>query len=233
MKEILNSVKENTTSRLNNHLIGAYIFSWVLCHVKVFLIFIMSSSEDQLELISNATFELYRDAILPLIIMILYLFVLPFFNVQYERFFYFYQKRRNKIKNTYMVDFYSEITESNRAKVKSDEVYLKNVIDKQLDEWVSQKKNIMDLKLDYSRRVINWNEQIKKEQDTIKNLSKNIDGLDAVYRRTKEKAELDKVFLEDKINDIDRLLHQGKIDEALALLGQIRFRFEIGEDIPF
>ncbi|PSV51143.1 hypothetical protein [Photobacterium sp. GB-1] len=233
MKEILNSVKENTTSRLNNHIIGAYIFSWVLCHLKVFLIFIMSSSQEQLELISNATFEPYRDAIYPLIIMTLYLFVLPFFNVQYERFFYFYQKRRNKVKNTYMVDFYSEVTESNRAKVKSDEVYLKNVIDKQLDEWVSQKKNIIELKLDYSRRVMNWQEQIKKEQDTIKKLSKSIDGLDTLYKRIKEKTELDKVFLEEKLNDIDRLLYQGDIEEALALLVQIRFRFEIGEDIPF
>lgn len=58
MKEILNSVKENTTSRLNNHIIGAYIFSWVLCHLKVFLIFIISSSEEQLDLICSGTLNL-------------------------------------------------------------------------------------------------------------------------------------------------------------------------------
>lgn len=231
MKEILNAVKENTTARLNNHIIGAYIFSWVLCHLKVFLIFIISSSEEQLDLISNATFTPYRDAIFPLIIMVLYLFVLPFFNVQYERFFYFYQKRRNKIKNIYMVDFYHEVTESNRAKVKSDEAYLKDIVDKQLEGWASQSRHVIDFKLDYSRRIINWEAQIKKDKDSIKILNERLEGLDVVYSKTKENRALDTAFLEAKLNDVESLLNDD--NEVVALLEQIKFRFEIGKDIPF
>ncbi|PSU21551.1 hypothetical protein CTM88_20735 [Photobacterium aquimaris] len=233
MKEILNSVKENTAARLNNHIIGAYIFSWILCHLKIFLIFIISSSEEQLDLISNATFEPYRDAIFPLIIMVLYLFVLPFFNVQYERFFYFYQKRRNKIKNIYMVDFYNEVTESNRAKVKSDEAYLKDIVNKQLEGWASQSRHIIDFKLDYSRRIINWEAQIKKDKDAIKILDERLEGFDIVYSKTKENRASDTAFLEAKLNDIERLLNDDNVVEAAALLEQIRFRFDIGEDIPF
>ena len=233
MKEILNSVKENTTARLNNHIIGAYIFSWVLCHLKVFLIFIISSSEEQLDLISNATFEPYRDAIFPLIIMVLYLFVLPFFNVQYERFFYFNQKKRNKIKNVYTVDFYNEVTESNRAKVKSDETYLKEIVDKQLEGWASQSRHIIDFKLDYSRRIINWEAQIKKDKDSIKILEERLEGLDVVYSKIKESRSLNTAFLEAKLNDIESLLNNDNVVEVVALLEQIRFKFEIDEEIPF
>lgn len=233
MKEILNSVKENTTSRLNNHIIGAYIFSWVLCHLKVFLIFIISSSEEQLDLISNATFEPYRDAIFPLIIMVLYLFVLPFCNVQYERFFYFNQKKRNKVKNKYTVDFYNEVTESNRAKVKSDEAYLKDIVDKQLEGWASQSRHIIDFKLDYSRRIINWEAQIKKDKDSIKILEERLEGLNVVYSKIKEGRSLNTAFLETKLNDIENLLNEDNVVEVVALLGQIRFKFGIDEEIPF
>jgi hypothetical protein len=233
MKEILNSVKENTTSRLNNHIIGAYIFSWVLCHLKVFLIFIISSSEEQLDLISNATFEPYRDAIFPLIIMVLYLFVLPFCNVQYERFFYFNQKKRNKVKNKYTVDFYNEVTESNRAKVKSDEAYLKDIVDKQLEGWASQSRHIIDFKLDYSRRIINWEAQIKKDKDSIKILEERLEGLNVVYSKIKEGRSLNTAFLEEKLHDIENLLNEDNVVEVVALLGQIRLKFGIDEEIPF
>jgi hypothetical protein len=233
MKEILNSVKENTTARLNNHIIGAYIFSWILCHLKVFLIFIISSSEEQLDLISNATFEPYRDAIFPLIIMVLYLFVLPFCNVQYERFFYFNQKKRNKVKNKYTVDFYNEVTESNRAKVKSDEAYLKDIVDKQLEGWASQSRHVIDFKLDYSRRIINWEAQIKKDKDSIKILEEKLEGLNVVYSKIKEGRSLNTAFLEAKLNNIENLLNGDNVVEVVALLEQIRFKFDIDEDIPF
>lgn len=165
--------------------------------------------------------------------MVLYLFVLPFCNVQYERFFYFNQKKRNKVKNKYTVDFYNEVTESNRAKVKSDEAYLKDIVDKQLEGWASQSRHIIDFKLDYSRRIINWEAQIKKDKDSIKILEERLEGLNVVYSKIKEGRSLNTAFLEEKLHDIENLLNEDNVVEVVALLGQIRLKFGIDEEIPF
>ena len=235
MKDILNVIKENTTSRLKNHIIGSYLFSWVLCHIQDILIFIMSPKDKQLELISSSSFDSYDDIAKPLFFMVLYLFVLPFLNITYERFFYFCQKKRIRIKNNYMIDYYTNITESNIAKVKSNEDHAKELTTKELESWVSQKRAIMDLKIGYSSKVKDREQTISNQNSNINILKKQLNGSQKAYNNLLN----DNKMTNEDINtllffiDINQFSDETTSDELSNKIKKIRDKVKFDEEIPF
>lgn len=230
MKDILKEVKNNITSRLKNHLIGSYLFSWVICHLKSFLLFLMSPTDTQFDIISSSQFSVQNDLYNPLILMSLYLFVIPFLNVQYERVFYFFQKERNQIKSRYLVGFYSETMESNHAKVKSDVSHIKNIMDKELEGWGSQKKAIINLKMEYAKRVREKELELKNFQGKNKILSQKLDSLNSVHQRFLTDNNNKEIKLKEDLHLLSLSINN---DDSAAIVDQIREILQLDEEIPF
>ncbi|EIV8656055.1 hypothetical protein MA790_004301 [Vibrio parahaemolyticus] len=122
MKTLINSLQENTVSRLKNPLVGAYVFSWTIWNIADVMLFILSSNAEKIKMISESTFELANDLLFPLGISLIYLLVVPILNMLYERIVDgVINKYRNAFKQKTLQDHNYTVKRTTIAKLDSDE----------------------------------------------------------------------------------------------------------------
>ncbi|EMN7140481.1 hypothetical protein WB851_002173 [Vibrio parahaemolyticus] len=122
MKTLINSLQENTVSRLKNPLVGAYVFSWTIWNIADVMLFILSSNAEKIKMISESTFELANDLLFPLGISLIYLLVVPILNMLYERIVDgVINKYRNAFKQKTLQEHNYTVKRTTIAKLDSDE----------------------------------------------------------------------------------------------------------------
>ncbi|EMK3386013.1 hypothetical protein [Vibrio parahaemolyticus] len=122
MKTLINSLQENTVSRLKNPLVGAYVFSWTIWNIADVMLFILSSNAEKIKMINESTFELANDLLFPLGISLIYLLVVPILNMLYERIVDgVINKYRNAFKQKTLQEHNYTVKRTTIAKLDSDE----------------------------------------------------------------------------------------------------------------
>jgi len=86
MKNIISSITDNISTRLKNPFIGAFVFSWVVVHIKGVSVFLLVDTQAKIDILRNKDWLLWGDAIFPLLISIAYLIALPLIHLLYDHF---------------------------------------------------------------------------------------------------------------------------------------------------
>ena len=134
-----------------------------------------------------------------------------------------------------MIDYYTNITESNIAKVKSNEDHAKELTTKELESWVSQKRAIMDLKIGYSSKVKDREQTISNQNSNINILKKQLNGSQKAYNNLLN----DNKMTNEDINtllffiDINQFSDETTSDELSNKIKKIRDKVKFDEEIPF
>lgn len=84
MKDLLKSLKDNATSRLNNPIIGAFVLSWMFLNINGVARFILESNQGKLDIINNKSWGFTDDLAVPFLVSIGYLVILPILNTIYS-----------------------------------------------------------------------------------------------------------------------------------------------------
>ncbi|MEF1245460.1 hypothetical protein QTO11_27560, partial [Vibrio campbellii] len=145
MKTLINSLQENTVSRLKNPLVGAYVFSWTIWNVTDVMLFFLSNNAEKIEMVKGSKFELQNDLLFPLVISVVYLIVVPVLNMLYERIVDgVINKYRNAFKQKTLQDHYYSVKRTTIAKLDSDEEENRKLRDRQLDTWAEEKQRMSE-----------------------------------------------------------------------------------------
>lgn len=134
-----------------------------------------------------------------------------------------------------MIDYYTNITESNIAKVKSNEDHAKELTTKELESWVSQKRAIMDLKIGYSSKVKDREQTISNQNSNINILKNQLNGSQKAYNNLLN----DNKMTNEDINtllffiDINQFSDETTSDELSNKIKKIRDKVKFDEEIPF
>ncbi|MDE1359087.1 hypothetical protein L9W73_17580 [Vibrio aestuarianus] len=158
MRTLINSLQENTLSRLKNPLIGAFIFSWTIWNNSAVLVFLLSSNEKKISLVEQAQFELTDDLLAPVGLTVLYLLFVPVLNMFYERLIDgVINKHRNAFKQRTLQQHYYTVKRTTIAKLDSDEDENRKLRDRQLDTWSEEKRQIsesvINLRREYAEKM--------------------------------------------------------------------------------
>jgi hypothetical protein len=248
MKDILKSLKDNTTSRLKNPVVGAFCLAWCALNVNGLAIFILSDTETKIRIISGKTWSFNEDIAFPLFVAVIYLLLLPLLNLAYE----FINdgvinnlrdKQQNQIDEQRFIRKKSTVG----AKVEADEEYIRKLKDCEIDNWLEEKgvrnKEFISHKEKYSRLLATLNE--KEHQFAISRSQLTSD-----YREVKSKLDeavsesairhsfLEKVLLEIEITignleQLDGTVVKDSIKELRDNLEKIKVKFGVWDDIPF
>lgn len=70
MKDLLKSLKDNATSRLNNPIIGAFVLSWMFLNINGVARFILESNQGKLDIIKNKNWGVTDDLLIPFLVSV-------------------------------------------------------------------------------------------------------------------------------------------------------------------
>lgn len=179
MKAILNSLQENTLSRLKNPIIGAFIFSWSIWNVSDVIIFILSDTESKLKIIQTSKMTVYDNLLAPLFICSLYLFALPLLSAGYEIILDgIINKFRNSYKQKHLQEYYASVKKTVIAKLDADEDENRKIREKELEKWGEEKtrmsKICLKFKQEYSEKISKIDELKSLHEKEIERLNNDI-----------------------------------------------------------
>lgn len=86
MDSVISSVKENLNLRLKNPFVGSFVFAWVALNIKGVCIFFLVDTQTKIDMLQNKDWLFLDDLLFPLSISIVYLILLPFMNLLYDKF---------------------------------------------------------------------------------------------------------------------------------------------------
>ncbi|EKO3395746.1 ANIS5 family metal-binding protein [Vibrio fluvialis] len=179
MKTLLNSLQENTISRLKNPLVGAYVFSWTIWNITDVIIFLLSDTSGKIAMVKGATFELHNDFLVPLGLCFIYLVFVPVLNMCYERVVDgVINKRRNAFKQKTLQDHYYSVKKTTVAKLDSDEEENRKLRDRQLDHWVAEKQKmsetIIQFRSDHADKMARIDSEVANYREEIRRLTGDV-----------------------------------------------------------
>ena len=182
MKTLINSLQENTISRLNNPLIGAFVFSWTIWNISDVLVFLLSGTTEKITIIQKSSFELQNDLIAPLGVTLLYLVVVPIFNMFYERIVDgVINKYRNAFKQKTLQGHYYTVKRTTIAKLDSDEDENRKLRDRQLDKWAEEKiqmsATVINFRAEHAERMAKIDNEVSSYRDEIQRLTHEVYNL--------------------------------------------------------
>ncbi|KPL98287.1 hypothetical protein [Vibrio splendidus] len=248
MKDILKSLKDNATSRLNNPVVGAFVLAWCALNINGLATFLLSDNARKLEIVANKHWSVFEDVAIPLVISFTYLVLLPVLNLAYE-----YvsdgviNSMRDKQKNTHDTAKFLRLKSTVAAKVEADEEFIRKLKDQQIEGWLEQQsmrnKEFIQLKDRYSSLLVQlnerdqtlavsraqWSSDMKKMKD-----SNDLVEADSVSKLTYLESTLEE--FSKILNSNDNQLVEHDIKELRSKVSEIRFKFEImdwDDDIPF
>ncbi len=207
MKDIIQSVKDNLTSRMKNPLIGAFVLSWTIIHIKGVIVFIISDSTKRLAIINGKEFQLISDIALPLLISLLYLFLMPFISKWYES-FYTENITKPRLQEKYKTSTELAITRRDAvsAEVESDVEYIKKTKDKDIENWLIEKTELTSINEELNETLNNAKDDLK---NTIKRLDQTLLKKEELKRQISSltsKREIDKNTVNIATKSIDSLV---------------------------
>ncbi|ENJ5962809.1 hypothetical protein HYO33_22925 [Vibrio parahaemolyticus] len=179
MKTLINSLQENTVSRLKNPLVGAYVFSWTIWNIADVMLFILSSNAEKIKMINESTFELANDLLFPLGISLIYLLVVPILNMLYERIVDgVINKYRNAFKQKTLQEHYYTVKRTTIAKLDSDEEENRKLRDRQLDTWADEKQRmsetIIQFRAEHAEKMAKIDNEISSYREEIQRLTSEV-----------------------------------------------------------
>ncbi|WP_318504280.1 hypothetical protein [Photobacterium leiognathi] len=184
MKTLINSLQENTVSRLKNPLVGAYVFSWTIWNITDVILFILSSNAERIIMINKSEFEVTNDLLFPLAISLVYLLVIPILNMLYERIVDgVINKYRNAFKQKTLQEHYYTVKRTTIAKLDSDEEENRKLRDRQLDTWMDEKKRmsetIIQFRAEHAEKMAKIDNEISSYREEIHKLTSEVYDLGA------------------------------------------------------
>ncbi|MEF1226538.1 hypothetical protein QTO02_03075 [Vibrio fortis] len=184
MKTLINSLQENTVSRLKNPLVGAYVFSWTIWNITDVMLFILSSNAEKIAMINESAFEVTNDLLFPLGISLVYLLVVPILNMLYERVVDgFINKYRNAFKQKTLQEHYYTVKRTTIAKLDSDEEENRKLRDRQLDTWADEKQRmsetIIQFRSEHAEKIAKIDNEVSSYREEIQRLTSEVYDLGA------------------------------------------------------
>ncbi|WP_146161607.1 hypothetical protein [Vibrio splendidus] len=179
MKTLINSLQENTTNRLKNPLIGAFVFSWTIWNSSDLLVFLLSNKEQKIALVEHAKFDLINDFLAPFGFTLLYLLLVPVLNMLYERLIDgVVNKHRNAFNQKTLQQHYYTVKKTTIAKLDSDEEENRKLRDRQLDRWADEKRQmsetVISFRSEYSEKMAKIDNEIGSYKEEIHRLTSEV-----------------------------------------------------------
>ncbi len=225
MRTLINSLQENTLSRLKNPLIGAFIFSWTIWNNSAVLVFLLSSNEKKISLVEQAQFELTDDLLAPVGLTVLYLLFVPVLNMFYERLIDgVINKHRNAFKQRTLQQHYYTVKRTTIAKLDSDEDENRKLRDRQLDTWSEEKRQIsesvINLRREYAEKMAKIDNEVSSYKEEIKRLTSEVYDLHTEADSFKQGLSR---IVRDLDSGVEQILAISSLPEAArASVDQIR-----------
>lgn len=247
MKDIFRSLKTNFTSRFSNPVFGAFVLSWCALNINGLATFILSDTENRLSIISNKSWVILDDVVLPLVIALCYLLLLPILNLAYE---YvndgFINSFRDKHKNKLKRDEFVRLKSTVSAKIEADEEYVRKLKEKEVDSWVEEKttrnNEVIQLKEKYSATIAVLKQRDHQLALSFRERKSEVEEISAKLTDAEEEYVQKLNYLESFLYDIQELnkneFGDGKKGnkELRDKISEVRDRFDIvdfDDDIPF
>ncbi|TFH89453.1 hypothetical protein [Vibrio ouci] len=179
MKTLINSLKENTTNRLKNPLIGAFVFSWTIWNGSDLIVFFLSNNEKKIALVEQIEFNITNDLLAPSGLTLLYLLIIPILNMLYERLIDgVVNKHRNAFNQKTLQQHYYTVKKTTIAKLDSDEDENRKLRDRQLDTWANEKRQmsetVVSFRREYSEKIAKIDNEISSYKEEIRRLTSEV-----------------------------------------------------------
>lgn len=251
VKDIIKSLKDNTTSRLKNPVVGAFVFAWTALNINGLSLFILVDSETKISMIKAKNWEVLGDFVFPFLIAFAYLIILPFLNMAYDFIndgvINFHIKKRQNITAKKLA---IQRKDTVNAEIESDITYLRSLKEKDIDGWLEQrtKRNseFIALKERYSKMVVDSSEDRRKSLSELSAINININKLESEKLDLEKEREKKRTLIEQTTDELDLLLknienregnnsfNSNDIKTIRSHISTMRLEFIIwDEDIPF
>ncbi len=216
MKTLINSLQENTLSRLKNPLIGAFVFSWTIWNSSKILVFLLSPNEKKITLVEQVKFNFLHDFLAPVGLTLLYLLVVPVLNMLYERLIDgVINKHRNAFKQRTLQQHYYTVKKTTIAKLDSDEDENRKLRDRQLDTWAEEKRRISEsvisFRREYAEKMAKIDNEVSSYKDEIKRLTSEVYDLNTEADNFKQGLSR---IVRDVDSDVKQVLAIRELPEA-------------------
>ncbi|RPF10734.1 hypothetical protein EDB14_1826 [Vibrio crassostreae] len=161
------AVEDAVAERLKTPIIATFIFSWILVNHSFVLEFMFESLENKVLLAKGLSFDLNTDVIFPIGVSLFYLLVVPALQLSLEQLVLHTlgEKRR---------DHDSKVS---RNAVTSSKAYQQTLVDKELEEWAEQKKEL-------KRKLVEIRAEEHRINEGNKQLREQVASLEANNQRT-------------------------------------------------
>lgn len=250
MKDLLKSLKDNATSRLNNPIIGAFVLSWMFLNINGVARFILEGNQGKLDIIKNKNWVFTDDLVIPFLVSIGYLVLLPILNAVYS-FIHdnCIDKVRDENSNKAQKDAFLRRKETVSAKIESTDEYVVKLKDKELDLWAEQKleliREIINLKGKYSKLLSDFELRSKEFRSENNKMSLSIRQLEDANKNLSAQDSEQRDYIRKVVTNLDKLLNSienkilsdNKVDEIEKIrneISDVRNKFYLwDDDIPF
>ncbi|MCY9823069.1 hypothetical protein [Aeromonas media] len=250
MKDLLKSLKDNATSRLNNPIVGAFVLSWMFLNINGVARFILEGNQGKLDIIKNKNWVFTDDLVIPFLVSIGYLVLLPILNAVYS-FIHdnCIDKVRDENSNKAQKDAFLRRKETVSAKIESTDEYVVKLKDKELDLWAEQKleliREIINLKGKYSKLLSDFELRSKEFRSENNKMSLSIRQLEDANKNLSAQDSEQRDYIRKVVTNLDKLLNSienkilsdNKVDEIEKIrneISDVRNKFYLwDDDIPF
>lgn len=250
MKDLLKSLKDNATSRLNNPIVGAFVLSWMFLNINGVARFILEGNQGKLDIIKNKNWGFTDDLVIPFLVSIGYLVLLPILNAVYS-FIHdnCIDKVRDENSNKAQKDAFLRRKETVSAKIESTDEYVVKLKDKELDLWAEQKleliREIINLKGKYSKLLSDFELRSKEFRSENNKMSLSIRQLEDANKNLSAQDSEQRDYIRKVVTNLDKLLNSienkilsdNKLDEIEKIrneISDVRNKFYLwDDDIPF
>ncbi|EOV0113732.1 hypothetical protein ACOIXV_003175 [Vibrio parahaemolyticus] len=222
MKVLINSLQENTVSRLKNPLVGAYVFSWTIWNITDVMLFLLCSNSEKIAMINESAFEITNDLLFPLGISLIYLIVVPILNMLYERVVDgVINKYRNVFKQKTLQEHYYTVKRTTIAKLDSDEEENRKLRDRQLDTWAEEKQKmsetVIQFRSEHAEKMAKIDNEISSYREEIQRLTSEVYDIGATEESLRQEL---RHIVRDVGLGVEKLMYLKNLPESAVALTQ-------------
>ncbi|WP_439844259.1 hypothetical protein [Aeromonas dhakensis] len=250
MKDLLKSLKDNATSRLNNPIIGAFVLSWMFLNINGVARFILESNQGKLDIIKNKRWGVTDDLLIPFLVSVGYLVILPVLNTIYS-FIHdnCIDKIRDENSNKAQKDAFVRRKETVCAKIESTDEYVVKLKEKELELWAGQKleliSEIINLKGKYAKLLSDFELKSKEFRADNNKLSLSVAQLEHTNQRLSAQDSEQRDYIGRVVANLDKALNSlenkivsdtrfDEIEKIRNEISDVRNKFYLWDgDIPF
>jgi hypothetical protein len=221
MDKIIDSLRETLIERLKNPLISTFFIAWLFSNGKIIFNLLTLDSKSKLTFANSLSFDINSDILIPALATITYLYLIPLFNYYHQKYFDLWiSEKRFENKKSHIVNYYNSQETVNLAKVKSQESHLIKIIDKELEEWATQKntltKTINELNAKVTSKeneLIQLDNQIKSEYEKHENEANKFKSSINSYKNALREINIEFGFVSSNLQSYAENISQNLNDE--------------------